>query len=94
MEHLIDTTTYKRIDSNPLENAISNVNDSLSNLLENDHISGELFKLLKVDNARLGSFRLLPKIHKEKFGVRPIISYKNNPTNNLCKFVITIVVDF
>ena len=94
MEHLSDTTTYKRIDSNPLENAISNVNDSLSNLLENDHISGELFKLLKVDNARLGSFRLLPKIHKEKFGVRPIISYKNNPTNNLCKLLDKIIRPF
>ena len=57
-------------------------------------ISEDLYKLLVVKEAKLGNFRLLPKIHKEKFGVRPIISYKNNPTNNLCKLLDKIIRPF
>ena len=94
LEHLNDITTYKKIESNPLEDIINNVNESLNNLLDNNHISEDLYKLLVVKEAKLGNFRLLPKIHKEKFGVRPIISYKNNPTNNLCKLLDRIIRPF
>ncbi len=38
--------------------------------------------------------KLLPKIHTEKFGVKPIISYKNNPTKNLCKLLDKIIRPF
>ena len=94
LEHLSDTNTYKKIDSNPLEEIIKELNNSLMNLLENKHINKELFNLLLVKQAKLGNFRLLPKVHKEKFGVRPIISYKNNPTNNLCKLLDRIIRPF
>jgi len=94
LEHLNDITTYKKIESNPLEDIINNVNESLNNLLDNNHISEDLYKLLVVKEAKLGNFRLLPKIHKEKFGVRPIISYKNNPTKNLCKLLDKIIRPF
>ena len=33
--------------------------------------------------CKLGSFRLLMKIHKTKFGTRPIINSKSHPTENL-----------
>lgn len=94
IEHLNDIGTYSRLDSDPLERTIRNVNNSLANLLDENHISNELYKLLKIEKAKLGNFRLLPKIHKEKFSVRPIISYKNNPTNNLCKLLDKIIRPF
>ena len=31
--------------------------------------------------------RLLPKLHKDKFGVRAIINCINHPTEKLCKLV-------
>ena len=94
MEHLNDISTYKLIDTNPLEDTIKIVNNSLENLLINKNISHKLFKMLEVNNAKLGNLRLLPKIHKDKFGIRPIISYKDNPTNKLCILLDHIIRPF
>jgi hypothetical protein len=55
LEHLNDITTYKKIESNPLEHIINNVNESLNNLLDNNHISEDLYKLLAVKEAELGN---------------------------------------
>ena len=50
------------------------------------------YSCLKVkDSSRLGSIRLLPKLHKEKFSIRAIINCINHPTENLCKFVDTFL---
>ena len=94
MEHLSDTSTYKRIELDPLENTMRLVNNSLENLLINKDISHKLFKLLEINKAKLGNLRLLPKIHKDKFGLRPIISYKDNPTNKLCILLDKILRPF
>jgi hypothetical protein len=47
----------------------------------------DLFNNLKISgSSRLGSIRLLPKLHKEKFSVRAIINCINHPTEKR-KFV-------
>ena len=38
-------------------------------------------------NSKLGKFRILAKLHKEKFGIRPIINNKNHPTEKLSQFI-------
>lgn len=60
------------------------------NRFNDKNISKRLFNILKLknlSNLRLGSFRILPKIHKKKFGVRPIINCIDNPTSKLCFFI-------
>lgn len=82
---LEDTNTYKKLENNPLENSISFINDQLFKLKENKMIPKEIYNKLIVDNSyKLGSFRILLKIHKSKFGLRPIINCKNNITSKLC----------
>jgi hypothetical protein len=45
-------------------------------------------------NAKLGSFRILPKLHKNKFGIRPIINCKDHPTSNLAFLMDVILQPF
>jgi hypothetical protein len=42
-------------------------------------------------NSKLGSFRLLPKLHKEKFSCRPIVNCKNHPTERICQVIDLIL---
>ena len=35
----------------------------------------------------MGSFNILPKIHKPKFGTRPIINCINHPTSHISQFI-------
>ena len=40
---------------------------------------------------KLGKFRVLPKIHKDKFSTRPIINCKNHLTEKLCILVDLVI---
>ncbi len=44
-----------------------------------------------VKNAKLGKFRILAKLHKTKFGIRPIINNTNHITSQLYKLVDLII---
>jgi hypothetical protein len=93
-EHLNDTNYYELIDSNPLNNIIKNINDTIESLYLNNHISKRLFDSFKIINPCLGKFRGLPKIHKNKFSIRPIINYQGQPTETLCFFIDCILQPF
>ena len=45
-------------------------------------------------NCKVGSFRILPKVHKDKFSVRPIINCRDYLTTNLCLLVDLILRPF
>ncbi|CAF1127635.1 unnamed protein product, partial [Brachionus calyciflorus] len=68
--------------------------DKLLELYENSHISEELFLNLIPTRAKLGTFKILPKLHKKTFTCRPIINYKNHPTTFLCILVDLILRPF
>jgi hypothetical protein len=79
---------YQALSENPLEKTIKVINDKLSSLYKRKAISLELYNCLKLNNlCKLGMIRLLPKLHKDKFGVRAIINCINHPTEKLCKLV-------
>jgi hypothetical protein len=40
-----------------------------------------------IDDSKLGSFRLLAKLHKPKFSWRPIINCKNHPNSKICNLL-------
>lgn len=90
-KHLFSSSsTYINLTVNPLNETINNVNSNLLFLLHENHISNKLFNCLKIKNindVKLGKFRVLPKIHKNKFGIRPIINCINHPTSQICHFI-------
>ncbi len=49
---------------------------------------------LSVKNSKLGKFNILPKIHKTKFGTRPIINSINHPTSNISEFIDFLLQPF
>ena len=88
LKMLSDSITYEKLSENPLEEIIKKIKRELFNLKENKDIKSErLFKILLPKDSGLGKFRILPKLHKQKFGLRPIINYQKNPTSNIAKFL-------
>lgn len=72
------------------------INNKLLKLLNNNNISKKLFSKIKIDHSefKVGSFRILPKIHKEKFSIRPIVNCLNHFTSHLCLLVDVILRPF
>ena len=89
--YLNSDPTYEVISSNPLKKTVTNINQNLKLLLSNSHISERMNKVLKLkeEDCKLGSFRLLAKLHKPSFSWRAIINCKNHPTSK-----ISILFDF
>ncbi len=86
-----NTQTYKELNFNPLTSTKNKIESELNNLNLNGHISDELFRNLKSNNSKLGKFKMMPKLHKSKFGIRPIVASINHPTSLLC-FVIDFIL--
>ena len=82
--HLSDITTYTRLDTNPLTTATTELTQILNTLLTDKDLNIPLHKLM-VKNAKLGKFRILAKLHKTKFGIRPIINNTNHITSQIMK---------
>ena len=93
-EHLLNNKTYEKISYNPLKETTFKINKELSNLNKDGHISDQLFQKLLVNKCSLGKFKIMPKLHKASFGIRPIVSSINHPTSKLCFFVDYIFKDF
>jgi len=87
----LDCPDFEQINENPLEKINQEIVEKLSELLFNNEISEKLKDFLILDNSRLGSYRLLMKLHKKKFGTRPIINSKSHPTENLSWFLDSIL---
>ena len=83
LQSLSDIKVYKELDYDPLEESIDSVTIELNELFLNRKISNRLRKSIKI-NGKLGSFRILPKIHKSTFSTRPIFNYKGQFLNDLC----------
>ena len=80
--------TYDTLEENPLISTITLINNKLEELKTDEHISPKLYKCLKASLfSKLGSPRLLPKLHKTKFDTRLIINCIKHPTESLCSFV-------
>ncbi|CAF1125043.1 unnamed protein product, partial [Brachionus calyciflorus] len=87
INHLNDKEFYLKIESDPLNDVKQCINSILRELCYRKDISKSLLKKLLIDTGQLGNFRILTKLHKAKFGIRPIISYKNSILSNLCLLI-------
>ena len=89
LEHLNSNDTYRKCTHEQLPLIVTKINSTLEKLHINGHLSDNLFKYLQINsaNVKAGKFRVLAKIHKAKFGIRPIINCRSHPTESLCKLV-------
>ena len=94
MKQLSDSNTYNTLNSNPLNTMNEEIKNILDNLLINKSISKRIYEKLFVKENKLGSFRILVKVHKDKFGVRPIINCLNHPTSNISLLIDLILQPF
>jgi hypothetical protein len=92
LEHLNNGDIYSKIDYNPLNTVIDNFNNQLNSLHDNGHISSKLFKTMIEfisNNNKLANFKILPKLHKSKFGIRPLVNCSRSFSSAISK-----VLDF
>ncbi len=95
LEHIMgNEITYKRLNKNPLKDTIDSIKKEILSLFNAGHISKQLFDKFKFDNCKLGKFKLMPKIHKSKFGIRPIVSSINHPTEVISFILDTILKSY
>ena len=87
-EHLLDATIYSNISFNPHFFLLDKCRKTLSSNFSNCHISHDLFKKLNscITDKKLPSFRILPKVHKPKFGIRPLVNCSFSVTSPISKF--------
>ena len=94
LDTLNDSNTYSRLEDDPLIMTQNLIIAELDNLISRGHMSPKCRKLLIVNIPKLAKFRILPKLHKEVFGIRPIINCINSPTSLICLFVFLILQPF
>ena len=89
LKHLNENDkVYKKLNHNPLISTFDKLNDKLIYLLNNGHISQRFYKqLIPRESCKPGKFKILIKLHKKNFGIRPIINNINHPTECLSYFL-------
>ena len=90
VSHLSDIKIYVKLDSNPINDTIISLRNILHELQKEKQLKISLNSLIP-KNPQIGKFRILAKLHKDKFGVRPIINNTNHVTSQLCKLIDLII---
>jgi hypothetical protein len=93
-DHLENNLTYRTLDKDETSSITLEINNQLEELYTNKNISKRVYKyqeLKEQNRIRAGKFRILAKIHKEKFGIRPIINCINHPTEKLCSIIDSLL---
>ena len=85
LKHLQDTNIYSKIDNLNIFEINTLIKNSIDYLLTEKHITKKLSNAIIIDNnsVKFGKFRLMPKLHKSKFGIRPIINCSSHPTSKI-----------
>jgi len=83
---LSDSDTYNLIQRNPINKLIEDYKKILKRWSQNNYISDYIHFQLKSTNAILPKAYGLPKIHKNGYLLRIIISSTENPLHNFATF--------
>ena len=88
MKHINENDCYQLLDHNPIELTNKKLITMIHHLHDNRLINMDQHNaLLPSKEHRLGIFYGLPKLHKDKLSIRPIISQISHPTRNMSKFL-------
>jgi hypothetical protein len=76
LEILSNSDNYIKITQDSLNKSCDEINVILHKLYKEKNISLRLYNNMKINSSKckVGSFRILPKVHKENFSVRPIVN--------------------
>ena len=86
-KHLNNPNNFLKLNDNPLESTQDLIKNKLLDLVSSKNLSKRLSTSLILKFSKLGSFNILPKIHKSSFGTRPIINCIKHPTSNISQFI-------
>lgn len=86
-----DTEVYKKLSSDPTSKIQSKNNSLVKELKDKEFIDGNTAKKLNSYKGVSPTIYGLPKIHKERIPLRPIVSTINSPTSDLSKFMANIL---
>lgn len=88
---LSDATFYKALPSDPTSEFKSKLKDALTSLLEHGKLDEKTVRSLVPLSPVAGRFYMLPKIHKQNNPGRPIISGIGTVTENLSRYVDSLI---
>lgn len=86
-----DTAKYKLIDKDPTGKLQKLNNDIVEKLYKAGNISQMEKNKLKTNVSIAPRLYGVPKIHKEDFPLRPICSFVNSPSYELCRYITNIL---
>ncbi len=93
-EHLNNTEFFLKLDICPLNETTKLITDNLTYLKDEKLISKKIFDKCLIDNPKLGKFRILSKVHKTKFGTRPLVNCNSHPTSNIAQIIYYLLEPF
>ncbi len=93
-QHLADINIYKQVPHDPLNDSINHIEDILRNLYDLNEINSGLLNNLIPSECKLGVYKMQPKLHKKKFGTRPLINSIKHPTSRTSLFLNKIMQPF
>ncbi len=79
---------------NPLSETTEFIKNKIDELIFTKLISEKLGNLLILGDPVISNFRILPKLHKDTFSIRPIINCINSPTSKICQFLDLVLQPF
>ena len=82
-----DTKFYQKLDHNPTQQYMRDVNNQIEDMYQNGEIDETVKDYLLVTTFRTPEFYTIPKIHKNPIKGRPIISGNGSPTEKISQFV-------
>jgi len=92
MEKLLhDKNTYTIIKKNPIKNVERNLNSIIKVWLKNKFISKQTYSYLYSSDSNLPKAYGLPKIHKDNYPLRIIVSSVNTTLYAIAKFMHNII---
>ncbi|CAF4484572.1 unnamed protein product, partial [Didymodactylos carnosus] len=94
LQQLNNTEFYRRLDYNPNRKTFNLMKSQLEQLLNNKQINKTIHNSIIPKYAGLGTFYILPKIHKPHSPGRPIISNVQHSTHRLSKYLSKILSPF
>ena len=90
-ESLDDQKTYKEIENNPEQELKKDTLKILDKWRTKDHLGNVCRKDILNDSTNIARVHGLPKIQKNNYPLRPLVSSINSPTSNLTEFLNDIL---
>lgn len=89
-ESLNEQTTYKKLNNDPIKKLTTKLNQLVKFWLDNDIINDVTYRGLRCTNGNLQRCYGPPKVHKNGFLLRIIVSTLDSPLYNVVSFLHSV----